>query len=249
MIALSFGTGALDAATYLGMDRVFGANMTGNVILIGLSVAGAEHITLLGPLAALGGFAAGSWLLGLILRHFPTSAGRDPALVPVLWTTAGGMLAVTVGLFVLPMNEVLMHVVTLVIGILMGFQAIAARRVGVPDVSTVVITSTLSLLFSEAGRFGGGAKTAATMRRFAAVTSMFLGAVCGALLLHLTLWSALLVPTFILLCVALAFSLVRPQRVKNTGPREELVPAASSELPIWVAMAKADGKLRGNQPT
>lgn len=35
----------------------------------------------------------------------------------------------------------------------MGFEAIAARQVGVPDVSTVVITSTLSLLLSEAGRF------------------------------------------------------------------------------------------------
>lgn len=225
MIALSFGTGALDAATYLGMDRVFGANMTGNVILIGLSVAGSQHAALLGPLAALGGFAAGSWLLGLILRRFPPTKGTDSALIPVLWTTAGGMLAVTVVLYVLPMNEVLMHVVTLAIGILMGFQAIAARRVGVPDVSTVVITSTLSLLFSEAGQFWGGAKTAATMRRFAAVTSMFLGAVCGALLLHLTLWSAMLVPTVILLCVALAFSLARPLRVEKFGTDKALVPA------------------------
>jgi uncharacterized membrane protein YoaK (UPF0700 family) len=224
MISLSFGTGALDAATYLGMDRVFGANMTGNVILVGLSVAGSEHIELLGPLAALAGFAAGSFVLGLILRRFPPPDGRDPALIPVFWTTAAGMLAVTVVLYVLPMHEVLMHVMTLAIGILMGFQAIAARRVGVPDVSTVVITSTLSLLFSEAGHFWGGGKTAATMRRFAAVASMFLGAVCGALLLHLTLWSAMLVPTFILLCVALAFSLARRQRVKKTGPSREPVP-------------------------
>lgn len=225
MIALSFGTGALDAATYLGMDRVFGANMTGNVILIGLSVVGSEHAVLLGPLAALGGFAAGSWLLGLILRRFPPRNGKDSALIPVFWTTAGGMMAITVVLYVLPVNAVLMHTVTLAIGILMGFQAIAARRVGVPDVSTVVITSTLSLLFSEAGRFWGGAKTAATMRRFAAVTSMFLGAVSGALLLHLTLWSAMLVPTFILLCVALAFSLARPRRLKNIGAGKELVSA------------------------
>jgi uncharacterized membrane protein YoaK (UPF0700 family) len=225
MIALSFGTGTLDAATYLGMDRVFGANMTGNVILIGLSLAGSEHVPLLGPLAALGGFAAGSLLLGLILRRFPPTQGRDPALVPVFWVTALGMLAVTGLLFAAPMSEALMHSVTLCIGTLMGFQAIAARRVAVSDVSTVVITSTLSLLFSEVGRFWGGASTTATIRRFAAVASMFLGAVCGALLLHVALWWAMLVPTSILLCVAVAFTIRQRVPKDVSGGTKALISA------------------------
>ena len=225
MIALSFGTGALDAATYLGMDRVFGANMTGNVILVGLSVAGSEHVTLLGPLAALGGFIAGSWILGLILRRFPATDGRDPALVPVFWISGAGMLAITAALFLTPMSELFMHSVTLGIGILMGFQALAARRVGIPDVSTVVITSTLSLLFSEAGRFWGGASTAATVRRFAAVASMFLGAVAGALLLHVALWCAMLVPSVILLLVAVMFSIRHRGSRKAAREPEALVPA------------------------
>jgi uncharacterized membrane protein YoaK (UPF0700 family) len=225
MIALSFGTGALDAATYLGMDRVFGANMTGNVILIGLSIAGSEHAPLLGPLSALGGFAAGSWILGLILRRVPFSDGRDASLVPVFWTAACGMLAVTGVLAFVPINDVPIHTVTLAIGILMGFQAIVARRVGVPDVSTVVITSTLSLLFSEAGRFWGGAKTAATMRRFAAVASMFLGAVCGALLLQLALWCAMLIPAIILVSVALAFTANQQPAKGATEDAQTLVSA------------------------
>lgn len=225
MIALSFGTGTLDAATYLGMDRVFGANMTGNVILIGLSIAGSEHAPLVGPLSALGGFAAGSWLLGLILRLFPPSGGRDAALVSVLWIAACGMLAVTGALSFLPINEVLIHTVTLAIGILMGFQAIAARRVGVPDVSTVVITSTLSLLFSEAGRYWGGAQTASTMRRLAAVVSMFLGAACGALLLQTALWCAMLVPAFILISVAVAFTVIHHPSKRAPKDSEALVPA------------------------
>ncbi|MFE4194706.1 YoaK family protein [Paenarthrobacter sp. NPDC056912] len=225
MIALSFGTGALDAATYLGMDRVFGANMTGNVILIGLSLAGSEHVPLLGPLAALGGFAVGSLLLGLILRRFPPADGRDFALVPVFCVTALGMLTVTGVLFAMPMSEVLMHTVTLGIGTLMGFQAIAARRVGVTDVSTVVVTSTLSLLFSEAGRFWGGASTPATIRRFAAVASMFLGAVCGALLLHVALWVAMLVPASILLGVAVAFTF-RQRALKGVAGRTKALVSA-----------------------
>ncbi|CAH0303912.1 hypothetical protein SRABI26_04630 [Arthrobacter sp. Bi26] len=225
MIALSFGTGALDAATYLGMDRVFGANMTGNVILIGLSIAASDHVPLTGPLAALGGFAAGSWLLGLILRRFPPRGQTDTALLSVFWVAAAGMLAVTTTLFLLPTGEALIHAVTFIIGLLMGCQAIAARRVGIPDVSTVVITSTLSLLLSEAGRFWGGASTTATMRRLAAVLSMFLGAVAGAFLLHLALWAALLVPTAILLCAAAAFTARRTAKKKSAGSSKTLVSA------------------------
>ncbi|MFJ4171675.1 YoaK family protein [Paenarthrobacter sp. NPDC089714] len=224
MIAVSFGTGALDAATYLGMEHIFGANMTGNVILVGLALAGSEHITLWGPLTALGGFAFGSWILGLILRRFPPKNAKDTAVIPVFWFIAVGMVAVTVLMSLLPLSESLMHAATVAIGIFMGFQAIAARRVGVPDVSTVVITSTLSLLFSEAGRFWGGAKTAATLRRLAAVISMFLGAIAGALLEHHALWWAMAVPAIILTGVALTLTLLRPVGVKDS-PAKALVSA------------------------
>ena len=218
MLALSFGTGALDAATYLGMGHVFGANMTGNVILVGLTTAGSEHIEMLGPLAALCGFAGGSLGLGLILRRFPPRDGRDRALIPVWWITAAGMAGITVVIATALPTQSLTHVLTFAIGMLMGFQAIAARRVGVPDVSTVVITSTLSLLFSEVGRTG---MSRATMRRFGAVASMFLGAVCGAVLEHYELWMAVLVPSAILVGVALVFSVAGPQRRQEIESRKE----------------------------
>jgi uncharacterized membrane protein YoaK (UPF0700 family) len=225
MTALSFGTGALDAATYLGMERVFGANMTGNVIVVGLALTGAEHIPLLGPLAALGGFIAGSWVLGQILRRFPPSGRADTTLVSLFWISAGGMLAVATALSLLPSSETLFHVVTFAIGLLMGCQAIAARRVGVPDISTVVITSTLSLLFSEAGRFRGGVSTPATRRRLAAVGSMFLGAIAGAFLLHLGLGLgvALLLPAAILSGVAIVYTVQRMDKKNRADSSTALV--------------------------
>ena len=226
MTALSFGTGALDAATYLGMDRVFGANMTGNVIVVGLAFTGAEHIPLIGPLAALGGFIAGSWVLGLILRRFPPSGRSDTTLVSLLWISAIGMLAVATVLSLLPGSETLFHAVTFAIGLLMSCQ-VAARRVGVPDISTVVITSTLSLLFSEAGRFRGGASTPATRRRLAAVLSMFLGAIAGAFLLHLGLGlgRALLLPAAILSSVAIVYTVHQVGKKKGAGSSTALVSA------------------------
>lgn len=206
MTAVSFGTGALDAATFLGMDEVFGANMTGNVILIAMAIAGEGSHSYLGPLMALGGFAAGSWLLGLVARRHPKSAPVDPLLAPVFAFCATGMTAVMVMLMVLPPENGVLHTATFSIGVLMGCQAIAARRVGVPDMSTVVITSTLSLLFAEAGTSNSGASNLATSRRIAAVLSMFLGAMCGALLLKTTLVLALAVPSVILAAVAVVYT-------------------------------------------
>ncbi|MFE7421692.1 YoaK family protein [Rhodococcus sp. NPDC057529] len=206
MTAVSFGTGALDAATYLGMDGVFGANMTGNVILIALSIAGEGVHSFIGPAMALGGFVTGSWLLGLLARRHPKSAAPDRLVAPVFGLCAAGMAIVTGLLVGTPIAGTLLHSATFAIGLLMGFQAIAARRVGVTDISTVVITSTLSLLFSEAGKFWGGASSEATRRRLAAVTSMLLGALAGALLLKISLTAALILPTTILTIVAAIYT-------------------------------------------
>ena len=41
MVALTFVTGLLDAVGYLGLDRVFTGNMTGNVVILGMGLAGA----------------------------------------------------------------------------------------------------------------------------------------------------------------------------------------------------------------
>ncbi len=216
MTALSFGTGALDAATYLGMDGVFGANMTGNVILIALSIAGEGVHSFLGPTTALGGFLTGSLLLGILARRFP-AAGTDNALVaPVFAICAAGMVAVTALTWSSTPTGLVLHTATFTIGVLMGFQALAARRVGVPDVSTVVITSTLSLLFSEAGQYRNGASPIATLRRVAAVLSMFLGAISGALLLKIGLTAALLLPTTVLTIVAAVYAYHAVQQRKQT---------------------------------
>jgi uncharacterized membrane protein YoaK (UPF0700 family) len=45
LICLAFGAGAVDAISFLGLGRVFTANMTGNIVLLGLaagSAAGSE---------------------------------------------------------------------------------------------------------------------------------------------------------------------------------------------------------------
>src|SRR5437868_15296221 len=49
LLALTFTTGLVDAVSYLGLGRVFTANMTGNVVLLGFGVAGAGGLPVVAP--------------------------------------------------------------------------------------------------------------------------------------------------------------------------------------------------------
>ena len=53
LLTLTFTTGLIDAASYLGLGRVFTANMTGNVVLLGFGLAGAAGLPVLSPLVSL----------------------------------------------------------------------------------------------------------------------------------------------------------------------------------------------------
>jgi len=52
---LTLVTGLVDAACYLGLGRVFTANMTGSIVLLGFGIAGSEGLPVVAPLVSLGG--------------------------------------------------------------------------------------------------------------------------------------------------------------------------------------------------
>ena len=60
MIALTFVTGVVDAASYLTLGHVFVANMTGNVVFLGFALAGARGLSSATSLMALASFLAGA---------------------------------------------------------------------------------------------------------------------------------------------------------------------------------------------
>jgi uncharacterized membrane protein YoaK (UPF0700 family) len=66
LLVLTFSTGLVDAVSYLGLGRVFTANMTGNVVLLGFGIAGSAGLPVIGPLVSLGAFLAGSVVGGVL---------------------------------------------------------------------------------------------------------------------------------------------------------------------------------------
>ncbi len=57
---LTLVTGLVDAACYLGLGRVFTANMTGNVVLLAFGATGAQGLPVLAPTVSLVVFLVGA---------------------------------------------------------------------------------------------------------------------------------------------------------------------------------------------
>ena len=55
LLVLTFSTGLVDAVSYLGLGRVFTANMTGNIVLLGFGIAGGGGLPVVAPIVSLGG--------------------------------------------------------------------------------------------------------------------------------------------------------------------------------------------------
>ncbi|MER7282645.1 YoaK family protein [Dactylosporangium sp. NPDC000244] len=202
MLALTFSTGVVDAVGYLGLDRVFTGNMTGNVVILGMALAGAEELSVVGPLLALGGFIIGAALAGWTLRG--RSAGWSWRTTGLLTLTAGLLLACgAVLLGVTDPAKSMQVTVATVLGAAMGVQAATARHIAVKDVTTVVVTSTITawaagLTLPPAAHADQGLGT----RRVTAVVLILGGAAVGAALLHWHASAGLLVAGLIVAAVA-----------------------------------------------
>jgi uncharacterized membrane protein YoaK (UPF0700 family) len=186
MLLLTFGTGVVDAVGYLGLDRVFTGNMTGNVVILGMAIVGAEDLPVLGPLLALAGFMAGAAVGGRTLRR---AAGTWSGLTTALFgVVALVMLSLAVVLFAIgdePSEPVAITTTTL-LGAVMGLQAATARFIAVKDVTTVVVTSTITGLAADSVLGSGAAKQdgGGSARRLTAVLLVLGGAAVGAALLR-----------------------------------------------------------------
>lgn len=212
MLALTFSTGIADAVGYLGLDRVFTGNMTGNVVILGMALAGADGLQPLGPVIALLCFMAGAAIAGRALRT--RAVGWSSRTTWLFGTVAIVLVAAGVAALLLPADrpEWLLRTITGAIALAMGIQAGAARQVAVKDVTTVVVTSTLvGFAFDSPLGMGGGQPWA---RRLGAIVLIGAGAAVGALLLRLGLGWGVLLSAAITVVVTVLGALGSPRPAK-----------------------------------
>ncbi|MDX6533039.1 MAG: hypothetical protein QOJ13_3042 [Gaiellales bacterium] len=183
LAGMTFAAGSVDAIAFLGLDKVFSTFMTGNLVFLGLGMAGVNEPDFHRVVPALCAFAVGVFLAVLVVK--PTrGSGVWPARVSVAlgisalaqaaflagWMATSGRPAARAG-------DVLIGLSALAFGIQSG----AVMSLDVKGVFTTAATATVIMFMSaEAGW------TPSDRRRLAGViVGMVAGAAAGAfLLLH-----------------------------------------------------------------
>lgn len=189
LLTLTVVTGVVDAVSYLALGHVFVANMTGNVVFLGFALAGAEGLSALASVVAMAAFLAGALAGGRAAARFPAHRGRLLTLATALQTVlvAAAVLTAAVAGDAGSDDKVstfVRYVLIVLLGLAMGLQNAVVRRLGVPDLTTTVLTLTLTGLAADSTPAGGQA--ARPGRRLLSVLAMFLGALAGAALLLYT---------------------------------------------------------------
>lgn len=202
LLALTFTTGLVDAVSYLALGRVFTANMTGNVVLLGFGIAGGGGLPVVAPVISLAAFLLGSGTGGVLVRRM---GERHPALLAralgIEVSLIAGAAVIAAATSVRPGNAS-GYALIVVMAFAMGVRNAAVRRIAVPDLNTTVLTMTLTGLAAESSLSRGSGQ--GSIRRLSAVLTMLAGALCGALLLKTLPW----VPLALAAVLALATWLV-----------------------------------------
>ncbi len=180
LVAMTLVTGLVDAFSYLILGHVFVANMTGNVVLLGFALVGAPGFSIAASLAAIASFALGALIGGKVGSRLAQNRGHlfgTAASIQAVFIASAVVLAAISGNSIPPGYR---YSLIVLLAIAMGIQNAGARKLAVPDLTTTVLTMTITGIAADSSLAGGqGAKGG---RRLIAVAAMLVGAVIGAAL-------------------------------------------------------------------
>lgn len=180
LVAMTLVTGLVDAFSYLLLGHVFVANMTGNVVLLGFALVGAPGFSIAASLAAIASFALGALVGGKVGSRLAQNRGHlfvTAALIQAVFIASAVVLAAISGNSI---SAGYRYSLIVLLAIAMGIQNAGARKLAVPDLTTTVLTLTITGIAADSRLAGGqGSKGG---RRLIAVAAMLVGAVIGAAL-------------------------------------------------------------------
>jgi uncharacterized membrane protein YoaK (UPF0700 family) len=192
LLGMTAVTGLVDAVSFVSLGHVFTANMTGNIVLLAFASTGVPRVSLAGSVTALLGFLAGAALGGRITVG--ASAGvqlRAASSVFALEIVflVGAALAALGNSGVSSPHFLRMYAMIAFTATAMGMRNAAVRKLAVPDLTTTVLTLTITGLAADSSLARG--TNPRLVRRIAAVVAMFAGAAFGSMTLRHSVFMAL----------------------------------------------------------
>ncbi|OPH47274.1 hypothetical protein BC351_12310 [Paenibacillus ferrarius] len=143
LLLLCLTSGIVDVIGYLGLGHIFTANMTGNIVMLGLAIGHVQGLAVLRTLTALLGFIMGNALGASIIRKKKVNSPWPPTLTIIL--------GIELLLFILfkiisgpTASDSTIYLLIALLSIAMGMQTTAARSLAIAGISTTVLTNNLA---------------------------------------------------------------------------------------------------------
>ena len=184
LLGMTAVTGLVDAVSFLSLGHVFTANMTGNVAFLAFAIAGVPGLSIARSSLALGAFLVGALVGGR------TMADRDSDSQP-RWTLFAFVLelallsiatVISIGYRGPEVSTAQLYSLIVLTGLAMGIRNATIRKLAVPDLTTTVLTLTVTGLAADSSLAGGG--NPRWQRRAGSLIAMFVGAGLGAVLIR-----------------------------------------------------------------
>jgi uncharacterized membrane protein YoaK (UPF0700 family) len=218
LLTLTFVTGLVDAVSYLRLGHVFVANMTGNVVFLGFSADPRSGLSAAASVIAIAGFVLGAFAGGRAAHHLSARHLRG-------WLTGAFAAEALAGVGLLPYAGDGRFATIAILASALGVQNSTVRHLGAPDLTTTVLTLTLTGVAADSTLAGGpGAKP---HRRLGSVAVMLAGAAAGAGLLQLSPTAVLALAAILVAAVSLTF-LAATRAPASSAP----TPAPARPAPI-----------------
>ncbi|WP_067804206.1 DUF1275 family protein [Actinomadura formosensis] len=208
LMLLTFGAGTTDIVGFLGMEKVFTANMTGNIVLFGLAAGEGNGADL-----ARCGAATLAFALGLLAGFLVAGRPRPGRIWPPRVTAVLGFVLALQTVFLAgwaladaePRGGALLALIA-VSSTAMGAQTAAARSLSADGITTTFVTGTLT---SMMGALAVGQGAASGLRTGVILSLAAGAAVAGALMTGSPVLAAALSPLVLAAVILGAFRLHR----------------------------------------
>src|ERR1700739_4420435 len=185
LLGMTAVTGLVDAVSFLSLGHVFTANMTGNIVLLAFATAHVSGLSVARSLTALSAFLVGAILGGRVLaRASADSQIRFTAqalLLEVAFLFAASFCGIGYRGDLLEDSFQPFALITLTAPA-MGTRNAAVRKLAIPDLTTTVLTLTITGIGADSSIANGNNPRLA--RRVTSVAAMFLGAALGGVIIR-----------------------------------------------------------------
>jgi len=211
LLGMTVVTGLVDAVSFLSLGHVFTANMTGNIVFLAFATAHVSGLSVARSSTALLSFLIGAILGGRVMARASADSQIRFAAQAFLLEVALLFAASFCGIGY--RGDLLGHsfqpfALIASTALAMGTRNAAVRRLAIPDLTTTVLTLTITGIGADSSLANGNNPRLA--RRVAAGAAMFLGAALGAVVIHYSISAALWLATAIsAMCCSALFHSVR----------------------------------------